>query len=326
MRVADEGEFGLIARLRRMLAGERDGLICGIGDDTAVFRSRAGGLWAYTADAMVEGVHFDPAYTPWHSLGYKSLAVNLSDLASMGGSTPSYALVVLGLRADTEVETVEELYRGLGDCGAEFSCDVVGGDIVRSPERMFISVSLVGSIAAEAFLTRSAARPGQAVMVTGTLGDSYLGLHYLIRGMEGPSTCVQRHLYPRPRLAEGKRALELGAEAAIDVSDGLLRDLGHICEESGVGAEIYMEKVPVSQAAVETAQELGEDLRGAALFGGEDYELILVADSDKVPAMQDELDLAVIGRITAGEGVSVLDASGKKVESGRSGYEHFKEE
>jgi len=325
LRVADEGEFGIIARLRGMLEGKSEGLVHGIGDDTAVFRSPAGGLWAYTADAVVEGVHFDPAYTSWHSLGYKSLAVNVSDLASMGGCAPAFALVVLGLKDETEVEAVEEIYRGLKDCGDEYGCSVVGGDIVRSPSGMFISVSLVGSIPGEAFLTRSRARPGQTVMVTGTLGDSYLGLRWLMSGRSDANECARRHLYPQPRLDEGGKAVELGAAAAIDISDGLLRDLGHICEESGVGAEVFLDEVPISDAAAAAARVLGEDAAGAALFGGEDYELILVAEAGEADALQAGLGLSIIGRITVGERVQVLDASGHRVDVSRTGYEHFKE-
>jgi thiamine-monophosphate kinase len=325
LKVADTGEFGLIEILRRKLGEQDDDLICGVGDDTAVFRSRQGGLWAYTADAVVESVHFDTAYVAWHALGYKSLAANISDLAAMGGSAPSFALVVLGLTGDIEVEAVEEIYRGMRDCGQEFSCRVVGGDIVRSPQHMFVSVSLVGLLAGERFLTRGGARPGQVVMVTGTLGDSYLGLKWLMGGRDDSNPCAQRHLYPQPRLEEGRRALESGAAACIDVSDGLLRDLGHVCEESGVGAEVFLQDIPISAAAWETGRELGEDSAGAALFGGEDYELILVADEDKAAGLRGELGLAAIGRITDGGGVVVLDPSGKKADIGRIGYEHFKE-
>lgn len=325
MRVADAGEFGLIERLRRML-GDHDGdLVCGVGDDTAVFRSRRDGLWAYTADALVESVHFDPSYVSWHALGYKSLAVNISDLASMGGSEPSFALVVLGLAGDIEVEAVEEIYRGMRDCGEEFSCRVVGGDVVRSPRQMFISVSLVGSMPGERFLTRGGARPGQAVMVTGTLGDSYLGLKWLMGGGGEDNPCARRHLYPLPRLSQGRRALDMGATAAIDVSDGLLRDLGHICEESGAGAEVFLNKVPLSRDARETAGKLGEDPVAAALHGGEDYELILVADEDVAAGMAAETGSEIIGRIIAGDGVAVLDSSGRGVETAGKGYEHFKE-
>lgn len=325
MRVADEGEFKLISRLRRMLEGEREGLICGVGDDTAVFSSAENTAWAYTADAVVEGVHFDPAYTSWHSLGFKSLAVNISDLASMGGSSPSYALVVLGLSGDMEVEAVEEIYSGMEECGRRYGCSVAGGDIVNSPHQVFISVSLVGPVPAHRFLTRSGARPGQVVTVTGTLGDSFLGLQWLRGGGGDSNPCAQRHLYPQPRLREGRLALESGASACIDVSDGLLRDLGHICEESGVGAEVVLDDVPISAAARETARELGEDAAGAALYGGEDYEIIIVADEEMIALVRDELGLAVIGRITDGEDVTVLDSSGQRVEKRRIGYEHFKE-
>jgi thiamine-monophosphate kinase len=325
LRVTDLGEFGIIARLRAMLETDHKELACGIGDDTAVFRSRTGGLWAYTADAVVEGVHFDLAYTSWHSLGYKSLAVNISDLAAMGGCMPSFALVVLGLTAEMEVEAVEKIYHGLTDCGEEFGCAVVGGDIVRSPRDMFISVSLVGSIPGDRFLTRGAAIPGQAVLVTGTLGDSYLGLRWLQDGGEASHECARRHLYPRPRVREGGKALQSGVAAAIDVSDGLLRDLGHICEESGVGAEVFLDEVPISGAAAAAARELGEDARGAALFGGEDYELIITADPGKVPGLRAGAGFSVIGRTTKGEGVQVLDASGLRVDMQRAGYEHFKE-
>jgi len=308
-----------------MIEGEREGLVCGVGDDTAVFGSAAKGLWAYTADAVVEGVHFDLAYTSWHSLGFKSLAVNISDLAAMGGSAPSFALVVLGIRGDTEVEAVEEMYRGMEECGRKYGCSVVGGDIVRSPQHVFISVSLVGTVPGEVFLTRSGARPGQAVMVTGTLGDSFLGLKWLMDGGKDSNPCAQRHLYPLPRLREGKRALETGASACIDVSDGLLRDLGHICEESGVRAEVILDDIPISVAARETARELGEDAARAALYGGEDYEIVIIADEDKASTLREELDLSVIGRITGGEGVVVLDSSGQCVDMQRIGYEHFKE-
>ncbi len=325
MRVADAGEFGVIARLRSMLAGEHEDLVRGIGDDTAVLRTRAGGLWAYTADAVVEGVHFDPSYTSWHSLGYKSLAVNVSDLASMGGCAPCFALVVLGITGDMEVEEVEEVYRGLRDCGEKFGCGVVGGDIVRSPRDMFISVSVVGSIPGERFLARDAAKPGQEVLVTGTLGDSYLGLRWLMEGRGDGNACARRHLYPRPRVAEGRKALELGATAAIDVSDGLLRDLGHICEESGVGAEVFADSLPISPEAAAAALELGEDARGAALFGGEDYELVLTADAGGESGLKGEPGFRVIGRITEGREVAVLDDSGRRIDVRRMGYEHFKE-
>lgn len=325
MKVGESGEFGLIEVLRRLLSGEEGDLVCGVGDDAAVFRGRDGELWAYTADAMVDGVHFDLRYTSWHSLGYKALAVNLSDLASMGGGGAFYALVVLGLRGDENVAWVEEMYRGMSECALEFSCRVAGGDVVRSPERMFVSVSLVGAVGGTGFLTRSGARPGQVVLVTGSLGDSHLGMCWLMGGGGAENPCARRHLYPRPRLREGALALREGATAAIDVSDGLLRDLGHICEESGVGAEIQLDKIPISNPARELAAELNVDPLEAALHGGEDYELILVAGENLAPRLAEEVPATIIGRIREGKGVTVLDAEGKEVDVGYGGYEHFRE-
>lgn len=325
MRVSESGEFGLIESLRRLLGGAEGNLVLGVGDDAAVFRDEGGRLWAYTADALVEGVHFLPRYTPAHSLGFKALAVNLSDLAAMGGGGNSYALVVLGLRGEEEVSWVEELYRGLSDCARLFSCRVVGGDVVRSPERTFLSVSLVGYLGGEGFLSRGGALPGQAVLVTGTLGDSWLGMQRLMRGGGPDHPCAQRHLYPRPRLEEGRAALRLGAAAAIDVSDGLLRDAGHICEESGVGMEIYMENIPISEPARRLGEQLGLDPLRAALAGGEDYELLLTADRRLADLLAEEVPASVIGRVTEGKGVTLLDGNGRAVAVPDTGYEHFQE-
>jgi len=326
LRASDIGEFNLIDILRRLLGKGGGDLVCGAGDDAALFRGRDGGLWAYTTDAMVEGVHFDLSYTSWHSLGYRALAVNLSDLASMGGYGTSYALVALGLRGDVEVEAVEEMYRGMLECGEAFSCRVAGGDIVRSPGGLFVSVSLVGALEGDRYLARGNARPGELILATGFLGDSRLGMLWLAGGGDAAHPCALRHLYPRPRREEGRLALQLGATAAIDVSDGLLRDLGHICEESGVGAEIHLDDIPVSREARELAAALGTDPLQAALHGGEDYELLLTAAEDASEEMAERLPASVIGKVTEGSGVTVLDREGKRVEVSRSGYEHFGEE
>jgi len=325
LRVSESGEFGLIAELRKMLGARKEDVILSAGDDAAVFRSPGGDLMAFTADAMVERVHFDPAYVSWHALGYKSLAVNISDLAAMGGCPSSFALVVLGLREDVEIEDIKRLYEGLIQCSEEFSCCIVGGDIVRCPQQLFVSISLAGGLPGGAFLTRSGARPGQSILISGTLGDSALGLKWLLKGGGGENACARKHLYPQPRLREGNRALELGATAAIDISDGLVRDLGHICEESGVGARIMVEDIPLSKSAAKTASEVGEDPLKAALWGGEDYELIIVADENNARIMRAEMNLTLIGEITQGSGVTVIDSSGRPVQLENTGYDHFEE-
>jgi thiamine-monophosphate kinase len=324
LKISDMGEFGMIAELREMLRGRGEAVLLPPGDDAAVFQAPGGALMAFTTDAMVEGVHFDPSYVSWHSLGYKALAVNISDLAAMGGSPPSFALVVLGLSPQTEGGDVRRLYEGMIDCADEFSCSIAGGDIVGSP-RVFVSVSLTGALLEGRFLTRSGARPGQSVMVTGTLGDSALGMRWLMQGGGGNNPCAKKFLYPQPRLSLGRRALQMGAVAAIDISDGLLRDLGHICEESGVAARIFADNIPLSAAARATAQELHEDPLAAALSGGEDYELLLVAEKNDAVGMRAEIELTAIGETVEGSGVTVLDAAGRAIELKKTGYDHFKE-
>ncbi len=323
VKISERGEFGLIRSIRMLLERPEEGLVCGAGDDAAVFRGGRGELFAYTADALVEGVHFDLRYTSWHSLGYKALAVNLSDLASMGGGGLSYALVVLGLRGDEETAWIEEMYRGMLECGRRYSCRLAGGDVVRSPGETFLSISLVGVLPEGRFLSRGAALPGQVILVTGTLGDSYLGMRWLKQGGDADNHCARRHLYPHPRLREGRAAVRGGAAAAIDISDGLLRDLGHICEESGVGAEIRMADIPVSEEARRVAHGLGLDPMEAALHGGEDYELLLTAPPELAHRLAGALPAKPIGRIREEPGVSVLDLEGAEVAITRTGYEHF---
>jgi thiamine-monophosphate kinase len=323
LRLSDAGEFGLIRELREILGKGQQGVLLPPGDDAAVIQAAPGPL-AYTADAMVEDVHFRPAYVSWHALGYKSLAVNLSDLAAMGGCPPSYALVVLGLPPETEMDDIKVLYGGMMECATEFSCSIAGGDLVGS-SRVFVSVSLVGSLPGGVYLTRSGARPGQSIMVTGTLGDSAIGLKWLMKGGGRENPCARKHLYPQPRMNYGRRALEMGATAAIDISDGLLRDLGHICEESGVGARIIASDIPLSEQAIETAGRMGEEPLGAAMYGGEDYELIIVADKGDATGMRSEMGIRAIGEIVEGSGIEVLDEKGQPRELEKFGYDHFKE-
>lgn len=326
MKVSELGEFGLLDRLRGLLGKGGGGVLLGIGDDAAVVEGGDGDAWAFASDAMVEGVHFDLSYCSWYALGYKSLAVNLSDLASMGGCREAYALLSLGLTGREEVERIEEMYRGLLDCGKRYGCIVVGGDLVRSPDGVVVAVAVVGRMRGKAFLTRGGAEPGDIVMVTGSLGDSHLGLEWLMRGGSVENPCARRHLYPVPRLEEGEKSLRLGARASIDVSDGMIRDLGHICEESGVGAVVFRERIPVSEAACRTAEVLGKEVLQAALYGGEDYELLLVVREEDRVSFEKEVGATMVGRVTDGEGVAVVDEKGEVVPPGGVGYQHFEGE
>lgn len=340
MKLATVGEFGLIERLARLVGTPADSsLVLGIGDDAAAWRPAADAIAVATADSLVEGVHFDLATTGWADLGWKALAENLSDIAAMG-CRPRYALVGLGLPVDSAVEDVEALYAGLLECGGAFGCAIVGGDTVRAP-LVTIWVSAFGeSLQMEGsacpLLMRSEARSGDQIAVTGPLGASAAGLRLLKAGAPHDSAqeaLIRAHTRPLPRVEAGLALVQAGVRCAIDVSDGLVADLGHICERSGVMAEVEAEKVPV-HAAAEAA--FGEEARAMALSGGEDYELVctgpaeLLARASHLLEEQGEPALVIIGSVEKplghGPAVRVRGKDGRWIDPSRPGYQHFQGE
>ncbi len=330
MQLESLGEFALIQRLAQLLPAPSAEVVKGIGDDAAAVDLGDGRMLILTTDMLVEGVHFDLSFTSPRDLGYKSLAVNLSDLASMGCG-PGYGLISLGLPPDFEVEAAEELYRGLGECAEQWGAQLVGGDTVSSPAGLVINLALTAIMPAEIMLTRSGARIGDMVMVTGNLGESALGLELLKRGMtiEGDSghALIKRHLRPEPRFSVGGAMKAAGATAMIDCSDGLLADLRHICEASEVGAVVEADWLPISDVARRVADELGVDAVQAALSGGEDYELVITMRPELAEEAAARLNLTPIGVIViASEGMKVADAQGHTLPVESPGYEHFREE
>lgn len=341
VRVSDIGEFGLIERIRSIVSAAQEGmampktegprLLLGIGDDAAAWTA-TGGVELQTTDTLVDGVHFTFATATPQELGWKAMAVNLSDIAAMGG-TPHYTLVTLGLPPDTEVQWVDGLYNGMLEAGREYSCAIVGGDIVRSPV-IFVTLALHGTIPAGQRLepmTRSAARPGDALAVTGWLGTSAGGLRLLTHpeAMQGlgtlASTLREAHLHPRPRLAEGQRLASAGVRACIDISDGLVDDAGKLCQSSGVEAVIQADRVPV-QAILKTA--CPTDWLALALSGGEDYELLVSGPRELLEGVGRSLavPLTVIGEVKAGTPgkVAVLDSRGNPIPLSRGGWDHLR--
>ena len=328
MLVRDVGEFDLIEALSQALSsptvGGAHGLRIGIGDDAAAWSS-PGGDTVLTTDTLVEGVHFDLTWTGWADLGWKALAVNLSDVAAMG-CAPTYAVVTLGLRGDLPVDGLTAMYGGTAEAARWSGCVVVGGDITASPV-FFISVAMLGSRPSTGgLLTRTGAVPGQAVAVTGSLGSSAAGLR-LLRGCVPADRHMRRlidaHLRPQPRLAEGRAMADASVSAAIDVSDGLVADLAKLCEASGVGAEIDASSVPVDPALSSAFQD---DWLEMALGGGEDYELLFTAPAETVECVAGEVDapVTVIGRtVDAAEGVRVFDASGAPMDLPHQGWDHL---
>ncbi len=330
------GEFGLIGRLHMLLSEERsapprhDPLI-GIGDDCAVVR-REGNVGLLTSDAMVDGVHFNAGEIDWSDLGWKAIVSNQSDIAAMGG-TPGYALITLGVPTDVSTSQIEAVYRGMAAATNEFGGEIVGGDTVRSAV-LFIAVALYGSAELResgepALLRRDRAKVGDLVAVTGPVGGSAGGLRALTEGRNSRDAEFLKsvHFRPRPRVETGRALVAAGFECGIDLSDGLMSDLAHVCESSNVGAEIETHRVP---APDELKNEYPEDWLDLALSGGEDYELVAVAPQRVFQGLDEELEsnLHVVGKITerpTGPQRTVVAkaADGSTYPVARYGWDHF---
>ena len=332
MDISDLGEFGLIERLRAALpAPTSDRLIVGIGDDAAVWRN-GGAYTIATTDTMVAGVHFLPDAVAWRDVGWKALAVNVSDVAAMGG-TPAFALVTLCLPPDTPVDAVDALYAGLRECAEAYGVAIAGGDIVSAPV-VAITVALNGDAAVDAggaplLLRRGAAQVGDVVAVTGVLGGSGGGLRALVeRATPTRATrrLIERHMRPQPRIDAGRAAIAAGIACGIDISDGLAQDLGHICEASRAAAELRLDRIPLDP---DLAATWPDDAVTMAATGGEDYELLLVGAEGAIAHASAALaaPLTVIGRIVEGAPhVRVLDAGGAEVTLASSGWDHLKKD
>jgi len=327
MKVSELGEFGLIDLLAKIApqGGPEHRMLVGIGDDAAAWRGDDSIVLA-TTDAMVEGVHFTKG-TPWWELGWKALAVNLSDIAAMGG-VPGQALVNLSLPGATEVDDVAQLYRGVAELANQHKVAIVGGNITSAPVIM-VAVTLIGRGREEGLLRRAAAAPGDLVAVTGYLGSAAAGLRMLNGGVKiTPETATllkKAHLQPQPRILEGQALVKQGVRAAIDISDGLVADLGHVCAASKVGAMVRINAVPIHP---QVREAFGKDAVGMALTGGEDYELLFMAKDrvvEKVKAsLGAECPVTVIGEITGGAGVVLLGEDGKPYHIGGPGWDHFR--
>ena len=337
--VSEIGEFGLIQLLAREFGVEyppargasQPGLQIGLGDDAVVTDRRdASVIW--TTDTMVEDVHFLPGKASWPDVGWKALATNLSDIAAMGG-TPHLALVTLCLPSAFEVEDAVALYRGLHECAESFGVTLGGGDIVSAPF-FAITIALSGwaeeaSDGSAAILSRGAALSGDVVAVSGSLGDAVAGVLLARDGSEFRSKAEQ-HLRsaeqrPQPRVSLGLEAVRAGLHCGIDVSDGLVQDLGHVAKASGVGVRVDAARVPTSDALREV---FPSEALGLALSGGGEYELLLIGPRDLVEALIDSslTPLTEIGEVYESESphVGVVDETGREVPLARGGWDHFK--
>ena len=317
------GEFELIARYFAPEAGQRKDVVVGIGDDAAVLEPPAGMQLVVSTDTLVSGVHF-PAGTAPAAVGYKALAVNLSDLAAMG-ATPAWFTLNLSLPAADEV-WVADFARGLFEIAREFRLQLIGGDTTQGA--LAITITVFGIVPQGTALRRQGARAGDRVYVTGQLGDACLGLGVIRGTLDLPVEYHRRVLArlerPLPRVREGER-LRGVASACIDLSDGLIADLGHIVAASGVGARIDLPRLPLSPAYHAALGQVGWE---AALAHGDDYELCFTVPPDKQMAFhrllpQFECGFAHIGDIEPAAGIRVFDAEGHTYTPKSRGYRHF---
>ena len=330
MKVSKLGEFGLIDLLDKMIADAKinkaaPDLILGIGDDAAAWKG-ADEIQLATVDTMVQGIHFTLETTTWEELGWKSLAINISDIAAMGG-LPHYALVALALPEDTESEDITGLYRGMIDIARQYKLAIVGGNISRAPQ-VSITITVLGNCPDNKILQRSTAKPGDTIAITGYAGSAAAGLEMLKKNLKfRPKTSGylrNAFLHPVPRVEEGRLLVKHGITTAIDTSDGLLADLRHICEASQVSAKVITDLIPVNQMMKASFKEKALEM---ALGGGEDYELLFTGNARTIAKIRQVIKcpVNVIGEITGGTPgkIELFDAAGNPVKTGRTGWTHF---
>jgi thiamine-monophosphate kinase len=345
--VSELGERALLARIQARLstAGrQRASLVIGIGDDAAVVAPTRNALTVLTTDAHVEGVHFDRTFSSPADIGARALAVNLSDLAAMG-ATPTWALLSLMLPDRLRVDDVEEMVGGMAGLGGQFGCEVIGGNLTRSPGPLIVDVTVLGEVLPRRVLTRGGGRPGDGLWVSGTIGAAAAGLEMLrSRGTPEPagrggrdaetgggaeSTCITRYLRPEPRVRLGRAVAQArAARAAMDLSDGLADAAHQLAAASGCGVEIDAGALPIEAAARAWWEAAGQDAVLRALSGGDDYELLFAVPRTWGGRLRHARTrvaappLTRIGVLTKDPGARVLLRSGAR-ESLPGGFEHF---
>ena len=328
------GEDDLVRLIRELARRRAPGVVTGIGDDCAVLEAPGGAALLATTDLLVEDVHFRRRWAEPADIGAKAIAVNVSDIAAMGG-TPRWALVGLGCPKGTGSDEIEAFYEGALAVADAYDVVIVGGDTSASPSGWLVSVTLLGEAVRP--ILRSTAHPGDVIAVTGTLGRAAAGLAVLERDTAPPgiepallAEVTAAHLRPRPRVSEGRWLAEAGdVTAMMDLSDGLATDLARLIGESGAGARVNVERLPVADATRMVAEALEVDAAAWATGGGEDYELLVVCKPTALARLREGLAettstvLTAVGEIVAGSGIRWLDGRGQPVVVA-AGFEHFR--
>ncbi len=333
MKLSDLGEFGFITRIASRYSTQHPAIIKGIGDDAAALCFSDKEVVLFSTDQVIEGIHFRLETTDEWKLGWKSLAVNLSDIAAMGGTPLGFTLSLAVPTQRISVEFLDGFYDGLFSLARKTGVHLLGGDTSRSGAALIISVSIVGTAPREQVVYRSGGKDNDDLYITGWLGEAALGLAILEGGNRGSDveSLVERHLCPVARLREGKALAEHKiAHAMIDLSDGLLADARHLARESGLGVEIDTSLVPLSSALKRYAGDYGADPLTLALTGGEDYELLFSAAMERrkdIELLQRECSSPItrIGKLSRwAEGVTLRDEQGRTRKADVVGYDHFR--
>ena len=333
-------EFALIRTLERRFARRTPGVVHGIGDDAAVITTSAPTWWHLTTDLLAEGIHFDMTSATPESVGYRAAMANLSDIAAMG-AVPRYLLISLAIPKTWTRSRLHQLYTGLMKAGRLYNVALIGGDTSASKAGLFLSITLVGTTSRRRALFRHGARVGDHIYVSGTLGDSLAGLQLLMSGTTPQrwksklsrshrQFLLRRHSHPTARVSEGQWLNERRlASAAIDLSDGLSGDLRHLCEASRVGAEVELDKIPISPACRAYARTIEVSPIRLALTGGEDYELLFTTsprDCEKIKRQAGSRGYRItrVGTIRAQRFGIQMTSDGRTQPMPVTSYEHFR--
>lgn len=335
--ISQIGEFGLIDRLSKGFEKQNETTLLGIGDDAAVLTASTKER-IVTTDLLLEGVHFDLAYMPLQHLGYKSVAVNISDIAAMN-AVPKQITVSIGLSNRFSVEAVEAIYGGIKEACRNYKVDLIGGDTTASHAGLVISITAIGEAEPGKRVLRSGAKKGDIVCATGDLGGAYIGLQVLEREkqefLQNPQMqpqldnykyIVQRQLKPEARMDIIHELAEQGVVpgSMIDISDGLASELLHLCRNSGVGMQVYEDKLPIDKQTYDTAVEFNLDPITCVMNGGEDYELLFTISQDDHEKLKNHPDIHFIGFVNEEAGKArLVTKGGNVVEIKAQGFSHF---
>lgn len=335
--IASLGEFGLIDHLTRNNETRQASTILSIGDDAAVI-DQFGKQTVISSDMLVEGIHFDLMYTPLKHLGYKAVVVNLSDICAMN-AIPTHITLNIGISNRFSVEALDEFYDGVYAACRQYNVDLIGGDTVSSQKGLLISITAIGEVTPDKFVTRSGARSGDLLCVSGDLGAAYLGLQLLERekkiflespgvrpDLEGRAYVTGRLLKPEARLdiIEWLAEQEIMPTAMMDVSDGLSSEIMHICRQSNTGCVLYEDKIPFHDETKEVAYKFETDPTACALSGGEDYELLFTIPQEDYDKLRMQEKISVIGYMTdPSEGTHIVTRKGNKHKLTAQGWVAF---